>query len=122
MQNLLLRRQDSVHNTNLSAHDSDLSRRPGIVHVSSQMLRTHHIVSTTISLQGNKVTGKCKINKYIFSLIKTIITTQNYRKVPHLSGDDGDLRYGGFSERIQQLGTMSDDAIVLLVSSYNINV
>ena len=111
--------------TNLSAHNSDLSRRPGIVHVSSQMLRTHHIVGTTISLQGNKVTGKCKINKYIFSLITTIITTQNNRdnrNCPHLSGDDGDLRYGGFSERIQQLGTMSDDAIVLLVSSYNINI
>lgn len=64
----------------LGAHHGHLGSGPGVVGVTAQVLRAHHVIGAAISL----------------------------------ARDDGDLGHGGLGIGIEQLGTVGDDAIVLL--------
>ena len=46
--NLLASKDDL--NSPLRSHDSDLGRWPCVIHVTAQVLRAHHVVSTTVGL------------------------------------------------------------------------
>lgn len=93
----------------LGPHDGDLGGGPGVVHVASQVLGAHHVVGSSVSL------GVHTVECWSVSVRGlSVLPLPPLSLLTHLSGDDGDFRDRGLCEGVQQLGSVSDDAAVLL--------